>query len=92
VNVSYTVTASGGEFELKCPSLGPNDSMRFSPTHEGLLAMCAVLESLSAEKVYTSGLDSQISGLPEGYDARGFVEMALTLSQLGWHSAPGGAA
>lgn len=89
MSISYVVTASGGEFEITCPSLGL-DSLRFSPTHQGLMLLWSVLETLPEAPVKVAHLDPVLSGLPEDYDSKGFVEAALTLCRLGWHSSPGG--
>jgi len=71
--------------------------MRFEPTHDGLIAMAGVLELMSAlgsEKVYIlpNIVLASETGLPPDYDAKGFVQAAYTLSQLGLNSSPGGQA
>lgn len=88
---STLVFASDGSFELR---LDPRaEGVRFKPNHQGLVALAATLELLGGT-VYTfpSLSEPAVTGLPEGYDARGFVETAITLSQMGWSSQPGGTA
>jgi hypothetical protein len=89
VSFSYVITASRGEFEITCPTLGL-DEIRFSPTHEGLMLLWSLLETLPEAPVKVAHLDPLLTGLPAGYDSQGFVEAALTLRRLGWHSSPGG--
>lgn len=63
-------------------------------THAGLQELAGDLQAMPGVQVQ---LDPSLThpaqaGLPEGYDAVGFVNSAWTLARLGWHSSPGGEA
>ena len=83
------VLASEGEFELRFdPKV---EGLRFEPTHQGLVGMAAVLEAIGGKVYMTPSLSRpEVTGMPEEFDAKGFVEAAFTLSQMGWSSQPGG--
>lgn len=88
--VQMLVTASDGSFELRFDPY--TEGMRFEPTHDGLVRLAATLEMMGRARVYMlpSITQSDSTGLPAEYDAKGFVEVAFTLSQLGLGSCPGG--
>ena len=85
------VLASEGEFELRFdPKV---EGLRFEANHQGLVGMAAVLEAIGGRVYMTPSLTRpEVSGFPEGLDAKAFVEAACTLSQMGWSSQPGGEA
>ena len=86
---TYLITAREGEFEVSHPTQGIS-GLRITPDHQGFMTLWTLLEVMPA-RVYTQ-FQPEESGLPEGYDAQGFVESALNLSQLGWRSSIGGEA
>lgn len=85
------VYAKDGEFEVRFdPKV---EGIRFEATHQGLVGMAAVMEAVGGRVFMTPSLTRpEITGMPAEFDAKGFVETACTLSQLGWSSAPGGEA
>lgn len=85
----YLITAREGEFEVSHPTQGIS-GFRITPDHQGFMTLWTLLETMPG-RVYTK-FQPEGGGLPEGYDAQGFVEGAITLSQLGWRSSIGGSA
>lgn len=62
--------------------------------HGSLLYLSSLLEGLGGAEVLIDpvALDPTACGLEPHVDVRGLVDAALSLSQLGWHSCPGGEA
>lgn len=96
MNVSIAVGALEGKIELYLESAGFSaaEPLIIEPSHEGLLTMWNLFQSMGPVPVHFMPeiSDRRLTGFPEGVDGAGFVNAARHLSLLGWHSCPGGSA
>lgn len=92
---SVAVGALEGKIELYLETSGPGSvsaPIPYEPTHEGLMAMWALFQAVGSLPIHFMPeiADTRLTGLPKGVDVVGFVSTARYLSEMGWHSCPGG--
>ena len=96
MSVSIAVGALEGKIELYLESAGFSvvDPLIIEPSHEGLLTMWNLFQSMGPVPLHFMPEISnrKLTGFPEGVDPTGFVNTARYLSELGWSSCPGGSA
>ena len=96
MNISIAVGALEGKIELYLESAGFSaaDPLIIEPSHEGLLTMWNLFQTMGPVPVHFMPelSNRQLTGFPEGVDGAGFVSAARYLSELGWSSCPGGSA
>lgn len=95
--ISIAVGALQGKIELYLEMAGSYavpEPMVFEPSHEGLMAMWSLFQSMGAVPVHFMPEigDPSLTGLPRNFDAAGFVGTARYLSTLEWRSCAGGEA
>lgn len=92
--LTLSVGADRGLFEVRVRIMDAESGtpLRIRPTHEGLIALASTIEQLTrCEVSVEDGLDDhRLSGLPQDFDALGFVQAALTLGRAGWKHSAGG--
>lgn len=95
--ISIAVGALQGKIELyleMAGSPGVSEPMVFEPSHEGLMAMWGLFQSMGGVPVrfMPEISDPELTGLPQSFDTASFVATARYLSTLDWRSCPGGEA
>lgn len=93
--ISIAVGALQGKIELYLEMAGSHtvsEPITFEPSHEGLMAMWGLFQSVGGVPVrfMPEISDPELTGLPRHFDATKFVGAARYLSTLDWRSCPGG--
>jgi hypothetical protein len=94
--ISIAVGALEGKIELYLEQAGTSytDPLIIEPSHEGLLTMWQLFQSMGPVPVrfMPEISDPGLTGFPAGVDGAAFVSAAQLMSELGWYSCTGGTA